>query len=442
MEIGAAHYYILGEVITCSLSILLIINILLTFSPYDKRQRLFLYSAVSTFLAAFFDIIAVFCTSYYTRLSLSFCTFISTVFFIFLMFTPFVITNYVTDIAYAHSKIKKIGFSISSLVYTFYLIVIFINLKTGIVFKYTAEEGYVRGPWKNITYILTAFYSCFIVFSMIKNRHLLAHRIFWVFTAYPFISLGFVVFQFFNPHIIMTGIASFASVSFAYMIVHSYLMEVDSLTGLRTEPKLRKRIAMQSKGGVLYVFSIDNINLIQSSLDVADLDRFFLGLGGVFNTQFPRNAYHISTNRFAAIGRSVKEVSEKSEIIRKYIEDLTSDLNSYIPIPVESYSAAIEFSGEENDYDSLIDLVNSILVKAKSSQLRKMQLCDESVLVERERKRYIYRILKRELELESEQFQVWFQPIYSIEKKHFTYMEALSRLQNTELGNISPSEFV
>ena len=199
---------------------------------------------------------------------------------------------------------------------------------------------------------------------------------------------------------------------------------------------------MQSKGGVLYVFSIDNINLIQSSLDVADLDRFFLGLGGVFNTQFPRNAYHISTNRFAAIGRSVKEVSEKSEIIRKYIEDLTSDLNSYIPIPVESYSAAIEFSGEENDYDSLIDLVNSILVKAKSSQLRKMQLCDDSVLVERDRKRYIYRILKRELELESEQFQVWFQPIYSIEKKHFTYMEALSRLQNTELGNISPSEFV
>ena len=39
-------------------------------------------------------------------------------------------------------------------------------------------------------------------------------------------------------------------------------------------------------------------------------------------------------------------------------------------------------------------------------------------------------------------FQVWFQPIYSIKEKKFVYMEALSRLKNTELGDISPAEFV
>ncbi|MBR4179294.1 MAG: EAL domain-containing protein, partial [Treponema sp.] len=53
-----------------------------------------------------------------------------------------------------------------------------------------------------------------------------------------------------------------------------------------------------------------------------------------------------------------------------------------------------------------------------------------------------YKILRRELTLESKQFQVWFQPIYSIENKRFEYMEALSRLRDTELGTIPPQEFV
>ena len=132
----------------------------------------------------------------------------------------------------------------------------------------------------------------------------------------------------------------------------------------------------------------------------------------------------------------------KSALIFEDIKKLSSDINSLIPIPIESYSAALEFSSEENDYDSMIDLVNSMLVRAKAAQLKSLQVCDESVFVDRERKRYIYRILRRELTLESEQFQVWYQPIYSIKNNRFEYMEALSRLMKTELGDIPPQEFV
>ncbi|MCR4578880.1 MAG: EAL domain-containing protein [Treponema sp.] len=442
MEFGASGYYILGEVITASMSILLCINILLTFSAYDKRQRLFLYAGISTFFAAAFDIGTVFCETYYQQLPLGFSTLISTLFFIFLMFTPFAMSDYVIDIAYTLRKNKKLGYSINGIVYAIYLLIVLINISTGWIFKYTPDKGYIRGPLKYLTYTLTAFYSIFILFTMFKNRKFIARRIFWVFVAYPFISIIFVVLQFFRPEMIMTGVASFSAVLFAYLTVQSYLIEVDMSTGLMTESKLKKRIAIQKLEGVLYVFSIENINMIQSSMDVSDFNRFFLSLGGVFNIHFPHNAYHITTNRFAALARNVGDAAEKAEIIQNYITDLTSDINSIMPIPVESYSAAIEFSHDDNDYDSLMDLVNNMLLKAKSKQLRKMQICDESVMVDRERKHYIYRILKRELELDSEQFQVWYQPIYSLEKRHFTYMEALSRLINTELGDISPTEFV
>ena len=442
MEFGASNYYILGEVVTAAMSLLLIINILLTFSRYDRRQRLFLYAAISTFFASIFDILSVFCISFYKQLPLGLCTFVTTLYFSFLMLCPWAISNYAVDIANSISKNIKIGFSINGSVFFLYAIIIMINIKTGWIFRFDPEAGYIRGPLKNTTYALTAFYSLFIEYSVIRNRKLLARRIFWLFVAYPFISVVFVAFQFFYPHMIFTGVASFASVLFAYMTIQSYLIEIDIATGLMTESRLRKRIAMQKGHSVLYVFTIDNINFIQASMDVAEWNKMILGLGELFSTQFPHEAYHLSTNRFAAIGKTLDEVTAKSKIITNHIENLSKDINSIIPIPFDCYSAVIEVSHEENDYDSLMDIVNNMLVKAKGEHLHNLQFCDEAILVERERKRYIYRILKRELTLESEQFQIWFQPIYSLEKKRFTYMEALSRLRGTELGDISPVEFV
>ena len=47
----------------------------------------------------------------------------------------------------------------------------------------------------------------------------------------------------------------------------------------------------------------------------------------------------------------IEDVKEKSALVFRDIKKLSSDINSLIPIPIESFSAAIEFSKEENDYE-------------------------------------------------------------------------------------------
>ena len=351
-------------------------------------------------------------------------------------------TSYVCDLAIQNHKKKIIVNSILGITQTAFLILILINVKTGWIFRFDPDEGYVRGPLKDLTYIISALYGFTIIGTVLIQRKKFARRIFWVFLLYPFISLYFVAIQYFFPKILLTGVASFTSILFAYMTIQSYTMEINVKTGLMTEARLRKRLSAKHKAGVLYVMNIDNINLIQSSLDVAELNQMFLHLGEIFMTHYSRNSYILSINRFAAIGKNIDEVQQKSKKIQTDIKNLSSDINSIIPIPIETYSAAIEFSRDENEYDSMMDLVNNMLVKAKTAQLKNLQICDEAIFVDRERKRYIYRILRRELNLESEQFQVWFQPIYSLSSKKFEYMEALSRLKNTELGDIPPQEFV
>lgn len=442
MEFGFSNYYTIGELITCWGAFLIGVNTLLSYALYDRQQRYFLYAAASTFFASFFNLFSVFNISNYSEHSHFVCMLVTSLYFFFLLICPFIMTSYVCDMAIQKERNKKLLNWICGIVQLLYFLIVIINVKTGWIFYFDEETGYVRGPLKNITYILSSLYGITIIITVLIHRKKLARRIFWVFIIYPFISLIFVAVQYFFPNILLTGVASFTSVLFAYMTIQSYTMEINLKTGLMTEVRLRKKITSKHSEGYLFVMTIDNINMIQSSLDVTELNQLMLHLGSILMNNFPRNAYILSINRLAAIAKNVDELKAKSEAVFSEIKTLCSDINSVIPIPIESYSAAIEFSKDENDYDSLIDLVNSMLVKAKEHQLKKLQICDESVFVDRERKRYIYRILKRELTLNSEQFQVWFQPIYSISNKRFEYMEALSRLQNTELGEIPPQEFV
>jgi len=62
-------------------------------------------------------------------------------------------------------------------------------------------------------------------------------------------------------------------------------------------------------------------------------------------------------------------------------------------------------------------------------------------LLEKSKREYrLSQILKEALS--QNQFEVYYQPIYSVKKKKFTTAEALIRLNNKELGYISPEEFI
>ena len=442
MEFGVSDYYVIGEIITCWGAFLICVNTILSYALYDKRQRYFLYASLSTFVSAFFNIISAYNIKNFTEHTHFICTLVTSLYFFTLLISPFIMTSYVCDMAIQSEKKKKVFNGVIGIVETLYFLLVIINFKTGWIFSFDDEVGYIRGPLKNVTYILSLTYGFLIVFIVLIQRKNLARRIFWVFILYPFISIYFIAIQYFFPKILLTGVASFTSILFAYVTIQSYTMEINLKTGLMTESRLRKRIHIQHKGGVLYVLMIDNINMIQSSMDVSELNQMYLKLGEIFMNTFPRSAYILSMNRLAAIGNSVDEVQDKSKNVLSEIKRLCSDINSIIPVPIETYSAAINFSKDDNDYDSMMDLINNMLVRSKAAQVKTLQICDESVFADRERKRCIYKILKRELTLESEQFQVWFQPIYSIEGKRFEYMEALSRLRNTELGDIPPQEFV
>ncbi len=355
---------------------------------------------------------------------------------------PYVLCSYASDIAYAYREKTPLINYLNGIVYTIYVLIVFINIKTGWIFRYTKEFGYVRGPLKNITYLMTLYYSITTVIMILLNRKSMAKRVFAVFAIYPLICLGLVFIQFFEPKVIMTGTAAFAALFFAYITIQSDMIDYDVVTGLMTENKLRKQISLKNSYGYVYMLSIENINQLQASMSVSQMNELFLNLGKQLSKCFERSSFRISSNRLAGICKDEESLKKNARIMAEYISSLNVSMDGILPASLEVYSAAIQFSKEEVVYDNVIEILNNMIYKSKAKGLRQLQICDDAILVDMDRKRYIYKILKKELRLDSDQFQVWFQPIYSLKEKRFTYMEALSRLNNTDIGDIPPGEFV
>lgn len=436
-------YYILGEVVTVIVSVLLLYNVFASFSPYERRHRLFMYACVGCFLSALFDIISVFTNTYYTQVNQTLSFLVSTLYYVFLLIVPVAMAGYSLELAYAYREKTHPLYPALWVIYCLYLVVLIVNIFTGIVFYTDAINGYQYGPCKNITYILAIFYMAIIELVTCTHKKNMATRMFLSMILYPVIALCVLAFQFFFPKVLLTGASSLAALLLAYMTIQSDMLEFDLVTGLMTQHKLEKHVQLKNNSGVLFVFSIDNIQTIQSNMEASDFNTMLLLLGRQFTKRFERRCYHIATNRFAAIADTKELVEKYAAEVYKVIEDANQDTSAHkLPVPLECYSVGVEFAKGPKSFNNVMDIVNNLLTKAKRTSCKQLLFCDESVLLDLERKRIIFQILKRELTFESHQYQVWFQPIYSVKENKFVYMEALSRLNGTELGDISPAEFV
>lgn len=443
MSLWNLDYYVLGEFITCVLTFILSCNIFLSFSFYDKRQRFFGYAVISTFFSALFDISSAFCITYADKIPTWMGTLSSTLFYIFLIATPFFICCYAIEIAYAYRDSKRRSmFTLCVVIGVAYFVIIIVNLFTGIVFRHDKELGYVHGKLGYITYLMTGIYACITVFSVIVNKKSMAKRMFWVFVAYPFISCIFVGVQFNNPKILLTGISSFTALLFAYIFIQSDLLEYDTATGLMNENKLRKQINQKKQKGAVYVFYIENMKLLQNNMDISKLNMLMLDIGKEFSNVFDRSAFHISTSRFAAIGKKIDFVVEKGNKIERYIRNLVNKPDLGLPTAINFHSAVANLADYDFTYSTLTDVINAMLKKAKNNDFRNVQVCDESIIKDIENRHHIYAVLKDVLENDSSRLKMWYQPIYSFKEKKYTHLEALARINGTEIGDISPVDFI
>lgn len=439
-------YNLLGELTVFILSLVLLINFVTSFTVKERRHTIYLHCILSVLVSTLLNIISITLITNYKPEWFYGATTVTTLYFLFLTSPAVMFAAY----TYEFTSLKKHEKQVKTFLYIpyiVYVLIVFLNIKTGWIFRYDAELGYTRGILKHSTYITTAIYVAVSMAFAIHNRDTLSKRMTFIFALYPILAMSITAIQIVKPHLVMAGTAAMAPMLLAYLAIQSDILDYDVTTGLMTEKHLARMLDDEkSKKGKpinFAVISIENYYAIYETIGYSESNFLFFKMAKILSETFPKKAFRISTDRFAVVGNDMEKIKEKLLALSKEMQNFAPAANKLYHIEMRSIGLTVP--GNAKNYNNAMELVVEMfsqVQKNKSKREQRFLLCDEVYEDKVKRNNAIKEILERELNVDSKMYQVYYQPIYSVGEEKFKYAEALSRLLDTEIGTIRPDEFI
>lgn len=368
---------------------------------------------------------------------------VTTIYFIATPFLGAIYFFYCVVCLFTKEQTVKKVLLLGSIPYLLYLLIVVSNLWTGWLFRISLSGGYERGITVVSTYIVFYFYCLLCLVLILARRHQYVGDIsLRLLMSFPLISFPAIIVQQFFPSCTLSGAVAACSLLILFLNLQNRRISVDYLTGLPNRQDfltvLNHRIGEKKSRITVVVISINNFKFINDRFGTQNGDQLLKKFASQLSLVARSNPlYRYGGDQFAVLLENRDE--------KPLLDALMHLLNK--PVSIGNYryliSAAagvIQYPDVAPSIDSLLGGLEYAVSLAKKDKCNQFLYCTKGMLDEIGRKKAIYQILQDALHHNS--FEVYFQPIWSVELHRFTMAEALLRLNNTPLGPISPAEFI
>lgn len=410
------------------------------------KNRMFQGCLMVTFSAMLTNILSTILIYKYLSVPLWITWGVTTIYFVLTPLMGLVYFLYTISVIYAESPVQKRLIVYGSLPGLIYMILILINPYTKNIFDISLEQGYVRGSLISITYLIFYAYCVACIVITVLNRHHVEAKIYRILSAFPVLAVLVIIVQQIYPDIILSGSAATCAMLIIYLHLQNKQISMDYLTNVPNRQELLDMLGLTisrhpDKPFTLMVVSLRDFRQINNACGQQKGDEFLKAVSGFLcSLGGGGNVYRFGGDEFAVLF-----TGENDEMIRRYITDILERMQA--PWQVENYqfslSVVIGVIRHQEMSDTLEHIINSIeyaVCQAKSGRYGQVCYCDKEMLEEMERRQQIEVILKEKLEDAS--FEMFYQPIYSVQSEKFIYLESLMRMNESPIGPVYPQEFI
>ncbi len=308
---------------------------------------------------------------------------------------------------------------------------------------YVDEAGcYHRQSGIFVIYAIAATCSVLAFINILKDqKHLNRNerRSLCIFCVLPLAS---VIVQFFFPSLLVEG----CGISLCFVLMCLEIQKPDQLmdhhTGIMNgrafEQEVVYKLQRKSEFGLLLVFS-SNYEFIEELIGAQSAEKFIAKIAQeVKKLTKSRKVFYLGAGKFAVLFRLAEE-NEIVETTKKGIVQAVKrwefgDLKMDLPVNACFLRAPEEIHCLDDVY-CYIEYLATMHLEDGS-----ILLADELDIKDARRVRSVESAVERAVHEHG--FQVFLQPIYNVKEKLFTSAEALIRLQDPDIGVISPDELI
>lgn len=433
------HY----DVAAFFISIVILFNLFVSQRIKTRVSKAFKVLAIDLFLATIFDIITIFTISFYQLCPIWLNYLLNILALLTYNSLP---AFYIISIMYSSlpeeqdfTVVQKLFLAIPVCAAGFLIIT---TPFTKAIIYFTAEGQYKIGSAFNTLIVIGFVYLIMvIVYGILKRKTLRTEQTITI-IVYTVTTIAALIIS--NIYISLLVPLFFASLSvlITYLSLDNPSEYTDPIMDIYNKKAFMYTTTdyfNSHKSFIVLGIQLDGISYLNETLGYNNLNKVLVKIAKkVCGLCGKNNVYRLSGSKMAIIIHT-DDKNKDDKFLELQLLFSQSIKLSELEISPKVKMATFSCPEAADNFVKLNDLIFDTL---NSSELEVGKIVDgNKKMVEKTRREYeLVQILKEALS--QNQFEIFYQPIYSVEKKKFTTAEALIRLTNEELGYVSPDEFI
>lgn len=319
---------------------------------------------------------------------------------------------------------------------------IFFSPVTNLIFYIDSAGAYHRGPALPFAYVIAGAYMVFTLALMITYHKLASAFQSGTFGIFIMMAIITVILQGIFPTFLVEGFGMAIGLLACSLAIQKPEEILDGATGFLNKKVFsdlcRARFKEKSSFAVL-VIVLENYDILEKSYGINNIEKLVSEVAVYLKRFQGIRGCRISEDKFCLLENKadVKTLEDAIELIDRRFKNAwkVSEYN----VVLESCCCMIHCPQDASDFQELMDLIGAVANLGREENRHLIQL-KEIDLEAFFRQCKIEKLVKEAVERNL--LEVVYQPIYSPKKNRFSSAEALIRMRDEELGNISPAEFI
>lgn len=324
-------------------------------------------------------------------------------------------------------------------------LLILLNPVTNHIFRIDDSGAIIKEKLYFILFADSGIYLFLIFVRLIRYRSKFSLKQLFITITFVLFSLIAAIFQQFYPEIKIMNFVISVSSFFIYIAFENPADYDDVEYGIlnRTAFTVIVRRLLEKRREIeILTVQLDNYNMLKDKIGEKKLAVLSTDIINQVSKYVERkNIFRFSRGKLSIL--FFKEDKLRKDKIQKVVNILLGHIFFMdYQLNLDIKMNLVYCPEDANKIEDVIDLIENSLTNdyAISEKRKEVLRVNKTILEKRKREKKIIDILQNAIE--NNDFEIIYQPIFSIKENKFNSAVALLRLKNMELGFISPQEFI
>ena len=407
------------------------------------QNRTFSLMSVTAMLAGIFDIMDVYGSAHIAMFPMAYHQITSYGYFLMLNSAPCAYAFYTVSLKKNSMALftKRERLSLYGPIVFLWLFVLTNMFHHG-VFYYDAAGNYHRGDFQAVLYAVSLYYMIFgVVYTLCFMRKNLTKL--HLASVYLFVIVGFggALLQMIVAHLYVSVFAIAVCILLTLLAIQKPDEGIDAKVGIFNYVTFTQVFQLRITGkdaGMLFLLYIEDIAILNQAIGVAKVDGYLEKIGKYFSNFLHNQTFYLGGSVFAILQDGIDEKRNREfvELVHNRFEEAWVHEGSELYMNCRLLQLKVP---EEVQSIEAVQAYKDYLKEVNNRSEWFLQAKDTSISMTK-RKMEVEAAIKRAIT--DDNFEIYYQPIYSTQSGKITSAEALLRLIDPEIGFVPPDEFI